>query len=45
MSGFDKPRLVSQYLIDGEEVDHLGRDVLETFQPLWISIVFEELCF
>ena len=43
VSGFDKPRLVSQHLVDGEEVDHLGGDVLEPFQPLRVSIVLQEL--
>lgn len=42
---FDKPGLVSQHLVDGEKVDHLRRDILQTLQPLGVAVIFQKLSF
>ena len=42
---FDEPRLVSQHLVDGEQVEDLGRNILQPLQPLRVTIVLKKLSF
>ena len=42
---FDEPWLVSQHLVDGEQVEYLGRDILQPLQPLRVTVVLQKFGF
>ena len=42
---FDEPWLVSQHLVDGEQVEYLGGDILQPLQPLRVTVVLEKFSF
>jgi hypothetical protein len=42
---FDEPWLVSQHLVDGEEVEDLGGDILKPLQPLRVTVVLKKFSF
>lgn len=45
MAWFDEPWLVSQHLVDGEEVEDLGGDILQPLQPLRVTVVLKKFSF
>lgn len=42
---FDEPWLVSQHLVDGKQIEYLGRDILQPLQPLRVTVILKKLSF